>query len=126
MRKIDNTYESKSKKVAIIGAGKMTKPLVDYFIDTCGYQVFMVNRTIASAEKVIDGRKLGMAVKWIAGDADALDEIVSQSDIVISMVPKPLHINVAKSCLRCNKNMVTTAYEIPELMALDEEVTLAQ
>jgi saccharopine dehydrogenase-like NADP-dependent oxidoreductase len=38
------------------------------------------------------------------------------------MVPKPMHINVAKSCLRCNKNMVTTAYEIPELMALDKEV----
>ena len=110
------------KKVAIIGAGKMTKPLVDYFIDKCGYQVFMVNRTVSTAEKVIDGRKLGIAVRWSAGEPDALDKIVSQSDIVISMVPKPMHINVAKSCLRCNKNMVTTAYEIPELMALDKEV----
>ncbi|NOR33647.1 MAG: saccharopine dehydrogenase [Bacteroidales bacterium] len=110
------------KKVAIIGAGKMTKPLVDYFIDKCGYQVFMVNRTVSTAEKVINGRKLGTAVRWSAGEPDALDKIVSQSDIVISMVPKPMHINVAKSCLRCNKNMVTTAYEIPELMALDKEV----
>jgi len=110
------------KKVAIIGAGKMTKPLVDYFIDKCGYQVFLVNRTVSAAEKVINGRKLGIAVRWSAGEPDALDNIVSQSDIVISMVPKPLHINVARSCLRCNKNMVTTAYEIPELMALDKEV----
>jgi saccharopine dehydrogenase-like NADP-dependent oxidoreductase len=110
------------KKVAIIGAGKMTKPLVDYFIDKCGYQVFMVNRTVSTAENIINGRKLGTAVRWSAGEPDALDKIVSQSDIVISMVPKPMHINVAKSCLRCNKNMVTTAYEIPELMALDKEV----
>ena len=122
MKKINNKYESKRKKVAIIGAGKMTKPLIDYFIDKCGYQVFMVNRTVSTAEKVIDGRKLGTAVRWTAGEPDALDKIVSQSDIVISMVPKPMHINVAKSCLRCNKNMVTTAYEIPELMALDKEV----
>ena len=110
------------KKVAIIGAGKMTKPLVDYFIDKCGYQVFMVNRTVSTAEKIINGRKLGTAVRWSAGEPDALDKIVSQSDIVISMVPKPLHINVARSCLRCNKNMLTTAYEIPELMALEKEV----
>jgi saccharopine dehydrogenase-like NADP-dependent oxidoreductase len=114
--------ESKRKKVAIIGAGKMTKPMVDYFIDTCRYKVFMVNRTLSTAEKVIDGRKLGEAIKWVAGDAEALDKVVSQSDIVISMVPKPLHINVARSCLRCNKNMLTTAYEIPELMDLDKEV----
>ena len=110
------------KKVAIIGAGKMTKPLVDYFIDNCGYQVTMVNRTVSAAEKVINGRKLGTAVRWTAGESEALDEVVSQSDIVISMVPKPMHINVARSCLRCKKNMVTTAYEIPELMALDKEV----
>lgn len=110
------------KKVAIIGAGKMTKPLVDYFIDKCGYQVFMVNRTVAKAEEVINGRKLGTAFRWSADETDALDSVVSQSDIVISMVPKPMHINVAKSCLRCNKNMVTTAYEIPELMALEKEV----
>lgn len=110
------------KKVAIIGAGKMTKPLVDYFIDKCGYQVFLVNRTISTAEKVINGRELGTAVRWSSGEPDALDRIISKSDIVISMVPKPMHINVAKSCLRCNKNMVTTAYEIPELMALDKEV----
>lgn len=110
------------KKVAIIGAGKMTKPLVDYFIDKCGYQVFLVNRTISTAEKVINGRELGTAVRWSSGEPDALDRVVSKSDIVISMVPKPMHINVAKSCLRCNKNMVTTAYEIPELMALEKEV----
>ncbi|MBT3207159.1 MAG: saccharopine dehydrogenase [Bacteroidetes bacterium] len=121
MKKINNVYETKRKKVAIIGAGKMTKPLVDYFIDKCGYQVFMVNRTVSAAENVIYGRKLGTAVRWSAGEPDALDKVVSQSDIVISMVPKPMHINVAKSCLRCNKNMVTTAYEIPELMALDKE-----
>jgi glutamyl-tRNA reductase len=44
------------KKVAIVGAGLMTQPLVDYFIDNCGYQVIVVNRTFAKAEKVIEGR----------------------------------------------------------------------
>ena len=33
------------KKVAIIGAGWMTQPLVDYLMETCGYFVIVANRT---------------------------------------------------------------------------------
>ena len=110
------------KKIAIIGAGLMTKPLVDYFIEKCGYRVIMVNRTVSKAEKVIAGRSLGKAVRWPDNDPDVLDKVISEVDIAISMVPKPIHIHVAKSCLRNRKSMVTTAYEIPELLALEKEV----
>ncbi len=109
------------KKVAIVGAGLMTKPLVDYFIETCGYQVIMINRTVSKAEHVIAGRSAGKAVSWPDNDPGVLDEVISQVDIAISMVPKPIHIHVAKSCLRNGKSMVTTAYEIPELLALEKE-----
>lgn len=109
------------KKVAIIGAGLMTKPMVDYFIDTCGYQVIMVNRTVSKAEKVIAGRKSGKAVAWPDNDPEILDKVISEVDIAISMVPKPVHIHVAKSCIRNRKSMITTAYEIPELLQLEKE-----
>jgi len=110
------------KIVAIIGAGLMTKPLVDYFIDKCGYHVIVVNRTVSKAEKIIAGRAEGKAVPWPNNDSDVLDHVISEVDIAISMVPKPIHIYVAKSCLRNGKNMLTTAYEIPELLALENEV----
>lgn len=109
------------KRVAIIGAGRMTKPMVDYFIDTCGYEVFILNRTVSRAEAIINGRPLGHAVRWQSGEADTIDKMIKKTDIVISMVPKHLHLNVARACLRCGKNMLTTAYEIPELIALDKE-----
>ena len=110
------------KKVAIIGAGLMTQPLVDYFIDNCGYQVIVLNRTLAKAEKVVEGSTAGRAVEWPNNDPDVLDNVIREVDIAISMVPKPIHIHVAKSCLRNGKNMITTAYEIPELLALKDEV----
>ncbi|MCK5033361.1 MAG: saccharopine dehydrogenase NADP-binding domain-containing protein [Calditrichia bacterium] len=110
------------KKVAIVGAGLMTKPMVDYFIEKCGYQVIMVNRTVSKAEKVIAGRAAGKAVSWPNNDPNILDKVINEVDIAISMVPKPIHIHVAKSCLRNGKNMLTTAYEIPELLALENEV----
>lgn len=109
------------KKVAIIGAGRMTAPMVDYFIDKCGYEVFMLNRTVSRADDVIKGRPLGHAIRWEAGEAKSIDKMIKKTDIVISMVPKHLHLNVAKACLRCRKTMLTTAYEIPELLELDQE-----
>ena len=109
------------KKVAIVGAGWMTKPLVDYLMERCGYFVIVANRTPSKAEDVIAGRSGGKAVRWSTDEPRTLDEVVREADLAISMVPKPVHIHVARACLRHGKHMLTTAYEIPELVALDEE-----
>ncbi len=110
------------KNIAIIGAGLMTKPMVDYFIDEFGYKIIMLNRTLSKAEKIIGNRPLGKALGWANNNTETLDRVIKDADIVISMVPKPLHIKVAKSCLKYKKNMITASYEIPELMALKEDV----
>lgn len=107
--------------VAIVGAGMMTKPMVDYFIDRCGYHVIIANRTLSKAEKLIAGRPEGKAVAWSTEHPEALDDVMAQADLAVSMVPKPVHIHVARACLRHGKHMVTTSYEIPELLALDAE-----
>lgn len=109
------------KKIAIVGAGSMTKTIVDYFIEKCGYQVIMVNRTVSKAEAIIAGRALGRAVSWSVDKPDVLDKAIGEADIVISMVPKPVHVHVARACLRNGKSMITTSYEIPELTSLDKE-----
>jgi len=109
------------KKVLIVGAGLMTRPMVDYFIDQCGYEVTMANRTLSKAEQVINGREAGKAVHWTPDNPDVLDKLVAESDIVISMVPKPIHKYVAAPCLKNRKSMLTSSYEIPELTSLHEE-----
>ncbi|MHC4137881.1 MAG: saccharopine dehydrogenase NADP-binding domain-containing protein, partial [Planctomycetota bacterium] len=109
------------KTVAIVGAGWMTKPMVDYLMEKCGYNVIVANRTLSKAEDVIAGRSRGRAVRWSTDEPELLDQIVGESDLAISMVPKPVHILVARACLHHRKHMLTTAYEIPELVALDQE-----
>ena len=109
------------KTVVIVGAGWMTKPMVDYFMEKCGYRVIVANRTLSKAQDVIAGRSQGQAVQWSTDEPDVLDRVIGESDLAVSMVPKPVHIHVAKACLRHRKHMVTTAYEIPELVALDQE-----
>jgi len=109
------------KTVAIIGAGKMTKPIADYFLDICGYRIIMADIVPEQAISIIKNRPLGKVALWSTDDPESIDSIVREADIVVSMVPKPVHIYVAKSCMRNNKSMLTTSYEIPELLDLNKE-----
>ena len=109
------------KKVLILGAGHVTKPLVDYLIDTCGYQVTMAARTVSKAEKIIANRPLGNAVNWASDQEELLDRLVGENDIVVNMIPKAHHVMVVRSCLKHKKDMVSTSYEIPPVKAFDTE-----
>lgn len=108
------------KKVTVLGAGFVTKPAVDYFLDQCGYQVTVTSLKKSESERLIAGRENGVAFAWSEENEDLLDLLVSESDIVMSMVPPPLHPLVAKACLKHQKDMVTTSYISPNLEALDQ------
>lgn len=69
------------KRIAIIGAGLMTKPMVDYFIDKIGYKVTMLNRTLEKAEKIIGNRSLGKALGCVNNNNDTLDNVIKNSDV---------------------------------------------
>jgi len=109
------------KNVLILGAGHVTKPIVDYLIGKCGYNVTMAARTVSKAENVIAGREQAKAVQWASDDEEKLDGLIAEHDIVINMIPKAYHVMIAKLCLKHQKNMVTTSYEIPPIRELDTE-----
>jgi len=109
------------KTIAVLGAGFVSKPAVDYFIDQCGYEVIVTSLKKSEAEKIVGGRPAGKAIAWTINQLDLLDSLVSEVDLVMSMIPPSMHIPVAKSCLKHRKNMVTTSYISPRMSALSED-----
>ena len=109
------------KKVLTIGAGRVAKPAVDYFIDQCGYRVTLADMDVSKAEAIVAGRSLGSAVRWKDDDEDLLDRLVGGCDILVAIVPAILHEQLARACLKHGKNMVTAAFESPPIRALDAE-----
>jgi len=109
------------KKIAVLGAGFVSKPAVDYFIDNCGYEVIVTSLKKSEAERIVRGRSAGTAVSWTINQLDLLDSLVSEVDLVLSMIPPTLHIPVVRSCLKNQKNMVTTSYISPQMEALNGE-----
>ena len=109
------------KRILVLGAGFVSKPLVDYFIEKCGYSVVIATRTVSKAESIIDGRSAGYSISWIIDDLGKLDNLVKESDLVVSLIPPALHIPVAETCIRQGIDLVTTSYLSQEMLELHEK-----
>lgn len=108
------------KKVLILGAGMVVKPIVTYLLSK-GYHVTVATRTKSKADTMIDGHANGTAVAWTVEDEQTLAAMIASHDLTVSLLPWTYHIMVAKNCIAHKKNMVTTSYVKPEMKALDSQ-----
>ena len=107
------------KKILILGAGLVAKPLVRYLLDQPGYEVEVASRTVSKAERLIDRHPKGTAKSLDLKNEEGLRDEIKNSDLVISMVPYTFHTKVAKYCIEYRKHMVTTSYVSAEMKSLN-------
>jgi saccharopine dehydrogenase-like NADP-dependent oxidoreductase len=112
------------KKVLILGAGLVVRPIVQYLLDK-GYYVTVATRTKSKADEMIGGHANGKSVAWTVEDEPALDKMIAEHDLSVSLLPYAHHVMVAKKCIAHKKNMVTTSYVKPAMQALDAEAKAA-
>ncbi|MCD4820007.1 MAG: saccharopine dehydrogenase NADP-binding domain-containing protein [Candidatus Cloacimonetes bacterium] len=108
------------KKITIFGAGLVVKPMVDYLAKH-GYEVVIASRTLSKGEKLAAPHPNVSARQFLLGDDQAMENFVKDSDLVVSLLPAHLHVEVAKKCIKFKKNMVTTSYISPAMRALDSD-----
>ncbi|MDH7511694.1 MAG: saccharopine dehydrogenase C-terminal domain-containing protein [Clostridiales bacterium] len=113
------------KKVLILGAGLVARPLVRYLLDQPDLQVEVASRTVSKAEKLIEGHPRGLAKELNLKSEEILKDEVSRADLVISMVPYSFHPKVAEFCIIHKKHMVTTSYVSEAMKKLDGEARKA-
>lgn len=107
------------KKILVLGAGLVSRPLVRYLLDQPDYHVTVASRTVSKAVNLIDNHERGEALSLNVEDKDALEKLVSEHDLSISLLPYAYHVTVAEFCLKHRKQMVTTSYVSAEMKALD-------
>jgi saccharopine dehydrogenase (NADP+, L-glutamate forming) len=112
------------KKILILGAGLVAKPIVRYLLDK-NYHVSVASNTPDRAEQMIGNHPEGESIAWNANDEVQLDTLISGSDLTVSLLPYVFHVMVDRHCLMHGKNMVTTSYVKPEMKAFDNDARQA-
>jgi len=113
------------KKILILGAGLVARPLVRYLLDQPDFQVEVASRTVSKAVKLIEGHPRGVAKELNLKSEEALKKEVAGADLVISMVPYAFHPKVAELCIAHKKQMVTTSYVSDAMKKLDADARKA-
>lgn len=112
------------KRVLILGAGKSTASLIEYLLKIAPSRQWVIavaDADIQQAQARIDQHPSGEALQLDAGeDIKRLREI-SQSDLVVSMLPAHMHTPVARDCIGLRRPLVTASYVSAEMEALDAE-----
>jgi saccharopine dehydrogenase-like NADP-dependent oxidoreductase len=112
------------KKVLILGAGLVVKPMVEYLLRN-NFGLMVASPMKDRADEMINGNPLGSSLDWSMDDPAMLDKLVADYDIAVSLLPYKYHSDVAKVCLKLGKSLVTTSYIQPEMKDLDESARKA-
>ncbi|MGD2087906.1 MAG: saccharopine dehydrogenase C-terminal domain-containing protein [Candidatus Aminicenantes bacterium] len=112
---------SPKKKILVFGAGLVSRPGVRYLLSNKNLIVTVASRTVSKAEKLVEGFDNGIAKQILVDNAAAVEELIKENDIIISLLPWVHHLKVANLCLKHNKHMATTSYVSEGMKKLDEE-----
>jgi saccharopine dehydrogenase-like NADP-dependent oxidoreductase len=113
------------RKILIIGAGKSTSYLIKYLLEKSEEEelhIIIGDKIVSHARKLIGDHENGQAIMLDISDKSSRAQAIKNADIVVSMLPPRLHIEIAKDCITYNKNMTTASYITKEMEDLDKSV----
>lgn len=112
------------RNILIIGAGRSASSLIQYLLaksDVENLHLTIGDLSKELAQRKTNNHKNATAIALDIFDAAQRQDQIQKADIVISMLPAHLHIEVAKDCIAFKKNMVTASYVNDAMQALDEQ-----
>ncbi|WP_457610326.1 saccharopine dehydrogenase family protein [Lutibacter sp.] len=112
------------RNILLIGAGRSSSSLITYLLNKSTIEnlhITIADISLKNAENRIQNHKNGTALELDIFNEDERQTAIKHADIVISMLPAHLHLNIAKDCLAFGKNMVTASYISKEMKELNDE-----
>tara|TARA_R110002124_G_scaffold120895_6_gene279033 strand:+ start:92728 stop:94098 length:1371 start_codon:yes stop_codon:yes gene_type:complete len=113
------------RNILIIGAGRSATSLIRYLLDKSEAEELFItigDISIQSAQKFTSDHPNARGILLDVFNDPQRREAVSNSDLVISMLPARFHIEVAKDCLEFGKHLVTASYVSDQMQVLHPKV----
>jgi saccharopine dehydrogenase-like NADP-dependent oxidoreductase len=122
-----NSFENKEsqlKKILILGAGRSSTYLIEYLAEQApiyGWHLTVGDADLSQAQQKTAPYPHVDAMLFNIFDQKQREKQISQTDVVISMLPAIYHIHVARTCIRFGKHLLTASYISPEIKELNKE-----
>ena len=111
------------RQILIIGAGRSASSLIQYLLDKSEKEklhLVIGDLSLALAQRKTHNHKNATAIALDIYDNEQQKKAIENADIVISMLPAHLHIEVARDCIVYKKSLVTASYVSDAMQELDE------
>lgn len=119
------TTNKRMRKILIIGAGRSASSLIKYLLEKSNQEnlhVTIGDLSLELAQRKTNNHPNATPIALDINNIEQRQTEIQKADLVISMLPAHMHIDVAKDCVTYKKNMVTASYISDAMQALDEEV----
>ncbi|HPF92040.1 MAG TPA: saccharopine dehydrogenase C-terminal domain-containing protein, partial [Flavobacteriales bacterium] len=113
------------RSILILGAGRSASSLIRYIIHHAQEQSWRI--TVAdkdpshAAMLVAEGPAVATGFALDATDGAARAALIGKHDLIISMLPAFMHMDVLKDCLALKKHVITPSYVPDALWSMDAE-----
>jgi len=87
-----------------------------------GWNFVVADAQLEIAEKKVKPFPLGKAVSLDVTKQEQRIAYIQEADIIISLLPPSLHIQVARDCIRYKKNLLTASYIDAPLRELEKDI----
>ncbi len=112
------------KNILIIGAGRSSNALIRYVLNKSvekNWFVTVADSNPAAAEAKVAGHPNGRGTWLDVNKANDRREQIGRADVVVSLLPAHLHLEVAHDCIKLKKHLITASYVSQEMYRLGDE-----
>ena len=116
------------QNILVIGAGRSASSLINYLLTHSvkeNWNVTVGDVSLDLVKQKTAGHANARAIQFDINNDSQREEEIKKADIVISMLPAFMHMNVAKDCVRLKKHLATASYVSKEMKELDAEAKAA-
>jgi saccharopine dehydrogenase-like NADP-dependent oxidoreductase len=110
------------RTILIIGAGRSASSLIQYLLNKSeeeNLHLIIGDLSLELAQKKTNNHQNATPIALDIFDNEQRKNAIENADIVISMLPAHLHIEVARDCIVYKKHLVTASYISDAMQALD-------
>ncbi|KAI0739481.1 Saccharopine dehydrogenase-domain-containing protein [Daedaleopsis nitida] len=113
------------KNVLVLGSGMVAPPAVAEICSRPDVRLVVASNVLTDAERLTAPYPNAIPMLIDMGDLAAVERLVAEADVVISLLPVPFHPSVAELCIKNGKHLVTASYISPAMRQLHDHAVAA-